>query len=47
MSIFSSLVGGGLARPIEAIGNVLDKLFTSDGEKLEKQALLACFALRP
>ena len=31
------ILGSEVASPIEAIGNVLDKLFTSDDEKLDKQ----------
>lgn len=31
---------GQAASPIEAIGNVLDKLFTSDKERLDKQVIL-------
>lgn len=33
MGWFSKLVGGGVAEPVEAIGNVMDKLFTSDEER--------------
>lgn len=47
MSFFSSLFGGAVAQPIEAVGNVVDKLFTSDGEKLDKQAVLARLAQKP
>ena len=35
------------AEPIEAVGNVLDSLFTSDKERLGKQAMLARIAQRP
>ena len=38
---------GALAQPIEAIGNVLDKLFTSDDEKLSRQEALARLAQQP
>ena len=31
------IIGSEISSPIEAIGNVLDKLFTTDGEKLDKQ----------
>jgi hypothetical protein len=37
---FANLVGGSAAKPIEAVGNVLDKLFTSDEEKLDKKIIL-------
>ena len=46
-SFLAGLAGEGLAQPVEAIGNVLDKLFTSDGEKLDKQAVLARLAQQP
>lgn len=35
-----------ISSPIEAIGNVLDKLFTSDGEKLDKQIAIERLLLR-
>ena len=35
------------AEPIEALGNVLDALFTSDKERLDKKAVLARIALQP
>ncbi len=34
MGWFTSLFTSNAAEPINAVGNVLDKLFTSDGEKL-------------
>lgn len=46
-SILGAVAGGGLAAPIEAVGNVIDKLFTSDAEKLDKQAVLNRLALEP
>lgn len=39
--------GKTIATPIEAIGNVFDKLFTSDEEKAQAQAVLAKLAQRP
>jgi hypothetical protein len=39
--------GRTIATPIEAIGNVFDKLFTSDEEKAQAQAVLAKLAQRP
>ena len=33
-----------LTGPIEAVGNVLDALFTSDKERLDKKAVLARIA---
>lgn len=49
MSILSGLLSGAgaIASPVEAIGNVLDKLFTSEEEKLDKEALLARLASAP
>lgn len=47
MGFFAKLFGAGAAAPIEAIGSAFDKLFTSDEEKLDKQALLARIAQRP
>jgi len=44
---FATLFGGGVAEPVEAVGNVLDKLFTSDEEKLDKKALLTKLAMEP
>lgn len=40
MSFISKLIGSSAAQPIEAIGTVLDKLFTSDEEKLQAKAVL-------
>jgi len=34
MGILSSIFGGSVAEPIKAIGNVVDKCFTSDDERL-------------
>lgn len=39
MSIISKFIGGSIAEPIEAVGNVLDKLFTNEGERLDKQTV--------
>lgn len=47
MGFLSALVGGGVAQPIEAIGNVFDKLFTSDEEKAQAKAVLAKMAQEP
>ena len=40
MNIVTDLIGGGAAKPIEAIGNTLDKLFTSDDERAQAQAVM-------
>lgn len=47
MGVLDKLLGGAAAQPIEAVGNVLDKLFTSEEEKLDKQALLTKLAQQP
>jgi len=36
----AALLGGGAANPIEALGSVLDKLFTSDDERAQAEAVL-------
>lgn len=43
MSLLGSILGVGgdaVAKPIEALGNMFDKLFTSDEERLQAQAVL-------
>lgn len=43
MGWFSSLIGGGgdqIAKPIDSIGNALDKVFTSDDERLSHAEVL-------
>jgi hypothetical protein len=47
MGLLSNIFGKASAAPIEAVGNVLDGLFTSDEERLDKQALLTKLAQRP
>ena len=47
MSFLSGIFGSAAAAPITAVGNVLDALFTSDDEKLDKQALLTKLAQQP
>lgn len=50
LSIWGKVFGAGageIAKPIEAVGNVLDKLFTSDEEKLDKKALMLKLAQQP
>jgi len=39
MSFFSSLFSSVSAEPITAVGNVLDNLFTSDDERLDKEII--------
>lgn len=48
--IITALFGGGgkaLSQPIEAIGNVLDKLFTSKDEKLSKEQAMMRLLQQP
>ena len=47
MSFLDKVFGGTAAQPIEAIGNVIDKVFTSDEEKMAGQLLLNKLALQP
>jgi hypothetical protein len=47
MGVLGKLLGEGAAKPIEAIGGALDSLFTSDEERLDKQALLERLRQRP
>ena len=47
MGFFSKLAGSSIAEPIDAVGNVLDKLFTSDEEKLDKQILIERLRQQP
>ena len=48
MNILSWLSGGkAVAEPIEAVGNVLDALFTSDEEKLDKTIIKQRLFLQP
>jgi hypothetical protein len=39
--MFSKLFGGKVLKPIDAVGNVLNEVFSSDDEKLDKTAILA------
>ena len=43
----AGLIGKGAAEPIEAIGNIVDGLFTSDEERLDKQTILARIGMQP
>lgn len=47
MSWLASIFGSAAAAPIDAVGNILDKLFTSDEEKLTKKAIMQELALKP
>ena len=47
MSFWSWLTGNKVAEPVEAIGNAVDKIFTSDEERMQAQAVLQKLALQP
>lgn len=49
MGFWASLIGGGdtVAKPVEAVGNVLDKLFTSDEERLDKKIVMERLQQQP
>tara|TARA_B110000046_G_scaffold181961_1_gene215057 strand:- start:1580 stop:1981 length:402 start_codon:yes stop_codon:yes gene_type:complete len=48
LNIVSWLSGGkAVAEPIEAVGNVLDALFTSDDERLDKELIKQRLAQQP
>lgn len=47
LDFITGLFGKASAQPIEAVGNVLDKLFTSDDERLEKKVILERLAQQP
>lgn len=47
MLSFLGIGGEAAAAPITAVGNVLDALFTSDEEKLDKQIIMTRLAQQP
>lgn len=47
MSFFSNLFGASAAQPIEAIGNVFDKLFTSDEERAQAEFVMEKLKQKP
>lgn len=47
MSIWSKLLGGGIAEPVEAVGNALDKLITSDEERAAADAVMEKIRQQP
>lgn len=47
MSLLTKLFSGSVAEPVEAIGNAFDKLFTSDEERAQAQAVLEKIRQRP
>src|SRR4051812_15400577 len=50
MGWFSSLISGGgseIAKPVDSIGNALDKVFTSDDEKLTHAEVMEKLTQQP
>ena len=47
MSWISKVFGGGVALPVEAVGNALDKLFTSDEELAQAEAVMEKLRQQP
>lgn len=47
MGFFSAIFGAAAAAPIDAVGNVFDKLFTSDEERLTKKEALERLRQQP
>jgi hypothetical protein len=47
MGIWSKLVGGGVAQPIEAVGSILKSAFGDKGEKMTHEEVMARIALEP
>ena len=43
MNFLDTLFGQAVASPIKAVGNILDKLFTSDEERLDKEVFEVVF----
>ena len=48
LSLFTGeLVGKGVASPVEAVGSALDKLFTSDAERMQAEAVMEKLRQQP
>ena len=47
MSFWSKLVGSGVAEPVDAVGNALDKLFTSDDERAQAEQVMERLRQKP
>jgi hypothetical protein len=47
MTMLGQLLGADVAQPIQALGNVLDRLFTSDDERLSRTEALTRLAQQP
>lgn len=41
MGLWAKIVGGGIAEPVDAISNLIDRTFTSDEERLEARNVFA------
>lgn len=47
MSLLNWLGGKSIAEPIDAVGNAVDKIFTSDEERMNAQAVIDKIRLQP
>ena len=47
MGVLSKILGGSVAEPIEAVGNVVTKIFGDKGEKLDHAEIMARIAQQP
>jgi len=47
MSIIGNIIGSGIEKPITAIGNAIDKIFTSDEERMTAKAILEKISQHP
>ena len=47
MGWFTKIFSSATAEPIEAVGNVVDRLFTSDEERLDKQIIMQRLMQQP
>lgn len=47
MSFLARLFGSAAAEPINAIANIVDSVYTSEGEKLDKETMLARVGMQP
>jgi hypothetical protein len=47
MGLLTRLLGDAATQPIDALGSVFDKLFTSDEERMQAQAVLTKLAMHP
>jgi hypothetical protein len=47
MGLLSKIIGGSVAEPIEAVGNVLTAIMGDKGEKMTHEAIMAKLAMQP